>query len=93
MLLIEKEKIVPEALKTINDYVEFSKNLDKKQIVYLEKQDLNFIDLKTVEAKRNGYNFNSREVNFYRSTIELCVQEIIKARENMWECDSVCVRV
>ena len=32
-----------------------------------------------MHAKRNGYSFSYREVNFFRSSMDLCIQEIQKA--------------
>ena len=77
--LIEKEKHVPDSLKTIGDYIDFMNSLDNRQLVYLEKQDLGFVDKKSMHAKRNGYSFSYREVNFFRSTMDLLFEEIQKA--------------
>jgi len=77
--LIDKERVVPDSLKNINDYIDFMKTLEPNQIIYLEKQDLGFVDKKSMHAKRNGYSFSYREVNFFRSTIDLLLEEIQKA--------------
>ncbi|MCL2859488.1 MAG: hypothetical protein FWF46_02725 [Oscillospiraceae bacterium] len=77
--LTEKEKIVPDGLRNISDYVQFVENILNKQVIYLCKNDLNFIDKKSMHAKRNGYSFSYREANFFRSTMDLLLEEIQKA--------------
>lgn len=76
--LIEKQKIIPDSLKNMIDYKKFINSLDKTQVVYLEAQDIGFIDEKSIHAKRNGYSFSYREVNFFRSGLDLLFQEIQK---------------
>ena len=77
--LLEKEKIVPDSIVILNDYIQFLKLLETKQVIYLEKQDIGFVDKQSMHAKRNGYSFSYREVNFFRSSMDLCLQEIQKA--------------
>lgn len=77
--LLEKEKIVPDSIVILNDYIQFLKLLETKQVIYLEKQDIGFVDKQSMHAKRNGYSFSYREVNFFRSSMDLCFQEIQKA--------------
>ena len=38
-LLIDKNKIIPEELKNINNIEQFEENIDNKQIIYIEKLD------------------------------------------------------
>ena len=52
------------------------------QTIYLEKQDIGFVDKQSMHAKRNGYSFSYREVNFFRSSMDLCIKEIQKANED-----------
>ncbi len=69
--LIEKEKIVPEALKNI-DILDFEILENKKQLVYLEKQD-------TVTKKQaEKYHFEYREINYYKSEMENILKDILK---------------
>ena len=77
--LLEKNKIVPNNLTKIDDYIKFSEGLQKKQIVYLEKQDIGFVDKQSMHAKRNGYSFSYREVNFFRSSMDLLFEELQEA--------------
>jgi len=77
--LTEKNKIVPGILTEIEDYLKFSDELQKKQVVYLEKQDVGFVDKESMHAKRNGYSFSYREVNFFRSSMDLLFQELQEA--------------
>jgi len=69
--LIEKEKIVPEALKNISMLdIEYLEN--KNQLIYLEKQD-------TITKKQaERYNFEYREINYYKSEIENLFDDIKK---------------
>ena len=77
--LIEKDRVIPDSIKNITPYEEIIENLDKKQIIYLEKQDIGFVDKQSMHAKRNGYSFSYREVNFFRSSMDLYFQEIQEA--------------
>ena len=77
--LTEKEKILPDALLNLEDYVAFLEKIKNKQTIYLERQDIGFIDKQTMHAKRNGYSFSYREVNFFRSSMDLLFEEVQKA--------------
>jgi len=77
--LIERNKIVPEMLAEKQDYFNFLSKLEDKQSIYLEKQDLGFVDKQSMHAKRNGYSFSYREVNFFRSSMDLLFQELQEA--------------
>ena len=79
--LIDKQKKVPDSLISMINYAEFIEKLEKKQLVYLQVQDLGFLDEKSMHAKRNGYSFSYREVKFFRSGMDLLFQEIQKANE------------
>ena len=69
--LIEKEKYVPESILNIEpiDYVS-----EDKQVIYLEKQDLG-----TKTISNTKYNFNYRDVKYYKSEIEILIGDLIKA--------------
>lgn len=77
--LIEKNKVVPEMLTNTDDYYLFLEKTQKKQTIYLEKQDIGFVDKQSMHAKRNGYSFSYREVNFFRSSMDLLFQELQEA--------------
>ena len=74
--LIYRNKIVPGILSDRDEYLRFSEKLENKQTIYLEKQDIGFIDKQSMHAKRNGYSFSYREVNFFRSSMDLLFQEV-----------------
>ena len=74
-LLIEKGKVVPEALKNICSYQEFEEKIENRQKIYLEKFD---DDIK-IQAEK--YKWVYKEKNFYKSEIELLFKELIKAQE------------
>lgn len=77
--LIEKNKIVPTSLIEKQDYIDFLAKTKDKQTIYLEKQDIGFVDKQSMHAKRNGYSFSYREVNFFRSSMDLLFQKLQKA--------------
>ena len=80
--LIAKNKIIPSLLTKIDDYLTFTDKLESYQSIYLEKQDIGFVDKQSMHAKRNGYSFSYREVNFFRSSMDLLFQELQKAINN-----------
>ena len=77
--LIEKKREIPEALMNLRDYIKFLEEIKQVQTIYLEKQDIGFVDKQSMHAKRNGYSFSYREVNFFRSSMDLYFQEIQEA--------------
>ena len=79
--LIEKNKLVPQALMQMDNYEAITGEIEKKQIIYLENQDIGFVDMNSMHAKRNGYSFSYREVNFFRLGVDLLFEEIKKAKE------------
>ena len=69
--LLEKEKIIPEALNAVSS-VDFEILKNKYQIIYLEKQD-------TITKKQaERYHFEYREINYYKSEIENLFEDIKK---------------
>ncbi len=77
--LIDKNKIVPTSLMEKQDYLDFSEKIKHRQTIYLEKQDIGFVDKQSMHAKRNGYSFSYREANFFRSSMDLLFQKLQKA--------------
>ncbi len=77
--LIEKKREVPKSLENLRDYIRFVEDVKPLQTIYLEKQDIGFVDKQSMHAKRNGYSFSYREVNFFRSSMDICLKEIQEA--------------
>ena len=77
--LIEKSRVVPGTLTKMDDYYQFCEKEAKKQTVYLEKQEIGYVDKQSMHAKRNGYSFSYREVNFFRSSMDLLFKELQEA--------------
>ena len=71
--LIEKEKSVPEAITNMLEIEDIEEKLEKKQVIYIEKQDL-----KNKIATEN-YKFEYREINYYKSEIDNLIQELKEA--------------
>ena len=69
--LIEKEKIVPEAISATTS-IDFEKLENKYQIIYLEKQDA------VTKKQAQRYLFQYREVNYYKSEIENLFEDITR---------------
>ena len=71
--LIEKKKIVPEAISNMLELEDIEEKLEKKQVIYIEKQDI----IANIQAEK--YSFNYRDVNYYKSEIEELFKDIEKA--------------
>ena len=68
--LIEKEKIVPEAIKNELNYEEIKEKCETKQVVFIEKQD------SESKIESSKYKFKYREVNYYKTEIESFFKDI-----------------
>ena len=68
--LIEKQKYIPHSIQNI-DKIEYS--IENQQIIYLEKQDFGIS--KSANIK---YQFNYRDVKYYKSEVELLIGDLIK---------------
>ncbi len=67
--LIEKEKIVPEALENITS-IDLNQLENEKSVIYFEKQDI------VTNRQAEKYTFNYRQVNYYKSEIENLFEDI-----------------
>ena len=74
--LVEKKRFVPELLEKIDDYIAFLNKIKDRQTIYLENKDIGFVDKQSMHAKRNGYSFSYREVNFFRSSMDSLFKEV-----------------
>lgn len=71
--LVEKEKRIPDAINNLLTYEELEEKLSSKQIIYIEKQD---IENKLANER---YKFQYREVNYYKSELENLLEDLQKA--------------
>ena len=71
--LIEKEKIVPEAINEMLDFEQVEEILEKRQLIYIEKQDSG------LKQEAEKYRFNYREVKYFKSEIENLFVDLEKA--------------
>jgi len=69
-VLLEKEKYIPQAIQNI-EKIEYIR--EDKQIIYLEKYD--FSVQKLAIAK---FDFNYRDLQYYKSEIEILIGDLIK---------------
>ena len=71
--LVEKEKIIPQAINNIQTYDVIEEKIEKRESrIYLEKQDTNIT--KQVEK----YHIEYRELNYYKSEIENLFNDLRK---------------
>ena len=70
--LVEKEKIVPQAIEDLDNYEEIEERIKDRQCIYIEKQD------KQERSGVESYKFNYREINYYKSEIEECIKDLKK---------------
>jgi transcription-repair coupling factor (superfamily II helicase) len=70
--LTEKEKFIPEILQYLDKYENLDERISEYQNVYLEKQDIAF-------NRPNMYRFTFKELNFYKSSIDLLVNKTIES--------------
>lgn len=74
--LIEKNRIVPESILNISN---FKLNLEKNQVIFLEKQDI----IKDLGKNRNNeFIFPYRDINFYKTEVDLLTSELLEMLEN-----------
>ena len=69
--LIEKEKVIPEALRAMTS-IDFEMLENKHQMIYLERQDA------VTKKQAERYHFEYREINYYKSEIENFFEDIRK---------------
>ena len=67
--LIEKEKIIPEALENIIS-IDLNQLENEKSVIYFEKQDI------VTNRQAEKYTFNYRQINYYKSEIENLFEDI-----------------
>ena len=71
--LIEKERQIPEAIINILEFEQIQEILDKKQVIYIQKQDTQ------IKVQGEKYNFNYRTVNYYKSETTTFIEDLKKA--------------
>ena len=88
--LVEKRKIPLQILTDMSDYIKLMEKMKKRQVIYLENKEIGFTDVQSMHAKRNGYSFSYREVNFFRSSMDLLFEELQKANEKLKQTVVLC---
>ena len=73
---LDKNKIVPSYTNSMATNIDMILTLEKQNLINLERVDIN------THAKRNGYSFSCREVNFFRGSMDIFVQEVQEAHES-----------
>ena len=75
--IIEKGKFVPDYFYQLLDLSYITNILEKKKLIYLNRLEKNTLDI-NMPAKRKEYSFNCREVNFFRDSMDIFIQEVEK---------------
>ena len=88
--LVEKRKIPIQILEQTVDYIKIIDKTKEKQTIYLENKEIGFTDVQSMHAKRNGYSFSYREVNFFRSSMDLLFEELQKANKKSKQTVVLC---
>ena len=70
--LLEKNKIIPEAIQNIQTFENIIEDINDRQQIYLEKFD----DKSNIQAEK--YSFKYREINYFKSEIEELVKDLRK---------------
>ena len=71
--LIDKEKYVPQIIEGLKKFEEIEYKIKNNLIVYLENQD--------VLSRPNSYSFTFKELNYFRTSINLLLDKIIDSLE------------
>ena len=70
--LMDKEKIVPEAIENMLGEVELKEKFEEHQLIYLARFDEN------TKIESEKYNFKYREINYFKSEVEELIKDIRK---------------
>ena len=70
--LLDKKKIIPEALENLKSFEEIEELLNKRQIIYLEKED------NKENSNIEKYIFDYHPINYYRSEFDQFIKDIQK---------------
>ena len=70
--LVDKEKIVPEAIENMLGVAELKDKFEEHQLIYLERFDAN------TKVQAEKYNFKYREINYFKSEVEELIKDIHK---------------
>lgn len=72
--LTEKNRSVPQILEELKDMMLLEETITKQQVVYLDNQDIAL-------SRPNTFSFTYRELNYFRSSINLLIEKIITSLE------------
>ena len=73
-VLIDKERDIPQIIEELKSFEQIEETIDKKQIIYLENQDISV-------SRPNSYSFTFKELNYFKSSINLLLDKIIDSLE------------
>ena len=74
-VLIEKHKKTPDAITNMLDFYEIDEIMEKKQIIYIEKQDT------ILNLAHEKYQFQYKNVNYFKKDIEALFTDLEKSIE------------
>ena len=73
--LIDKEKNVPQIIEELKSFEYIEDKIERERTIYLENQDI-------AVSRSNTFSFTFRELNYFRSGINLLLDKIIDSLEN-----------
>ncbi len=81
----ENKEILEDYLNKYKVTHSYTEKMSSFSEIAILLEDINAINLflidENMHAKRNGYNFSCREVNFFRGNLDIFIQEIEEARQ------------
>lgn len=68
--LIEKEKLVPQALVNIDEYINVEEKLENRKLIYVQKTD------DKLKRQAETYNFSYKTKNYYKADMETLFDDL-----------------
>ena len=78
-MLTDKGKMIPDAILNMLDYDTVFEKIGNRKKIYLEKQDIVTSSQENLQQKQNEIRFLTREINYYKSSMEVFLEDIENA--------------
>ncbi len=78
-MLTDKEKMIPDVTLNMLDYDTVFEKIGNRKTIYLEKQDIISQSEENLQLKHKKIHFLTREINYYKSSMEVFLEDIQKA--------------
>ena len=73
-VLIDKKRDIPQIIEELKSFEQIEEKVEKEKIIYLENQDISV-------SRPNSYSFTFKELNYFKSSINLLLDKIIDSLE------------